>query len=135
MDRNINGSSEEEDVNNNLSVDPQVEDRKLKGQLLREYRGNLGSLKQELKLKKRRKGKLPDEARQQLFDWWNRHYKWPYPSESQKLALAESTGLDQKQIKNWFVNQRVRHWKPWENMQIIAAMDASNNMDVSPSLL
>jgi len=39
--------------------------------------------------------------------------------ESQKLALAESTGLDQKQINNWFINQRKRHWKPSEDMQFV----------------
>ncbi|KAL6197675.1 hypothetical protein ACLB2K_033281 [Fragaria x ananassa] len=139
MDRNNKGSSEEVDVINNLLVDPQAEDRELKGQLLRKYSGYLGSLKQEF-MKKRKKGKLPKEARQKLLDWWSRHYKWPYPSESQKLALAESTGLDQKQINNWFINQRKRHWKPSEDMQIMV-MDASHpthyymNMDVSPSLL
>nr|XP_043620398.1 homeobox protein knotted-1-like LET6 [Erigeron canadensis] len=124
MDKN--GSSEEEvDANNNqqLLVDPQAEDRELKGQLLRKYSGYLGSLKQEF-MKKRKKGKLPKEARQQLLDWWTRHYKWPYPSEAQKLALAESTGLDQKQINNWFINQRKRHWKPSEDMQFVV-MDAS----------
>lgn len=74
-----NGSSEEEvDVNNNF-IDPLAEDRELKGQLLRKYSGYLGSLKQEF-MKKRKKGKLPKEARQQLLDWWSRHYKWPYPS-------------------------------------------------------
>jgi transposase InsO family protein len=74
-----NGSSEEEvDLNNNF-IDPQAEDRELKGQLLRKYSGYLGSLKQEF-MKKRKKGKLPKEARQQLLDWWSRHYKWPYPS-------------------------------------------------------
>nr|XP_029122787.1 homeobox protein knotted-1-like LET6 [Elaeis guineensis] len=119
-----NGSSDEEfDACENY-VDPQAEDRELKGQLLRKYSGYLGSLKQEF-LKKRKKGKLPKEARQQLLDWWNRHYKWPYPSESQKLALAQSTGLDQKQINNWFINQRKRHWKPSEEMQFVV-MDAAH---------
>ncbi|KAG1359012.1 homeobox protein knotted-1-like LET6 [Cocos nucifera] len=119
-----NGSSDEEfDACENF-VDPQAEDRELKGQLLRKYSGYLGSLKQEF-LKKRKKGKLPKEARQQLLDWWNRHYKWPYPSESQKLALAQATGLDQKQINNWFINQRKRHWKPSEEMQFVV-MDAAH---------
>ncbi|XP_028763039.1 homeobox protein SBH1-like [Neltuma alba] len=113
-----NGSSEEDmDVPKNL-IDPLADDQELKGQLLRKYSGYLGSLKQEF-MKKRKKGKLPKEARQQLLDWWSRHYKWPYPSESQKLALAESTGLDQKQINNWFINQRKRHWKPSEDMQFM----------------
>ncbi|KAJ0017577.1 hypothetical protein Pint_09793 [Pistacia integerrima] len=228
-----NGSSEEEfDVNNDHFIDPQAEDQELKGQLLRRYSGYLGSLKQEF-MKKRKKGKLPKEARQQLLDWWSRHYKWPYPSvsistlllvhhkglflfplnvlksrtlmlasspfrsllaamnlirpvmcyvpdrvplvkyngqvgdifsifcvnkaalsiysftqlESQKLALAESTGLDQKQINNWFINQRKRHWKPSEDMQFVV-MDAPHShyymenvmgnqfpMDLSPALL
>ncbi|CAO2842479.1 unnamed protein product [Amaranthus hypochondriacus] len=147
-----NGSSEEDiDVNHNF-IDPSAEDRELKGQLLRKYSGYLGSLRQEF-LKKRKKGKLPKEARQQLLDWWSRHYKWPYPSESQKLALAESTGLDQKQINNWFINQRKRHWKPSEDMQFVV-MDAAAHshahshygymdnvlgnpfpMDVSPTLM
>ncbi|KAK9706362.1 hypothetical protein RND81_07G119200 [Saponaria officinalis] len=118
-----NASSEEDiDGNENL-IDPSAEDRELKGQLLRKYSGYLGSLRQEF-MKKRKKGKLPKEARQQLLDWWSRHYKWPYPSESQKLALAESTGLDQKQINNWFINQRKRHWKPSEDMQFVV-MDAA----------
>nr|AEX56222.1 knotted-like 1 protein [Dactylorhiza fuchsii] len=119
-----NGSSEDDiDLRDNY-VDPEAGDRELKGQLLRKYSGYLGSLKQEF-LKKRKKGKLPKEARQQLLDWWTRHYKWPYPSESQKLTLAESTGLDQKQINNWFINQRKRHWKPSEEMQFVV-MDAAH---------
>ncbi|PPR84529.1 hypothetical protein GOBAR_AA36187 [Gossypium barbadense] len=116
---NLNGSSEEEaDMSNHHFIDPLAEDRELKGQLLRKYSGYLGSLKQEF-MKKRKRGKLPKEARQKLLDWWAKHYKWPYPSESQKLALAESTGLDQKQINNWFINQRKRHWKPSEDMQFV----------------
>lgn len=38
--------------------------------------------------------------------------------ETDKTSLAASTGLDQKQINNWFINQRKRHWKPSESMQI-----------------
>ena len=37
--------------------------------------------------------------------------------ETDKIALAEWTGLDQKQINNWFINQRKRHWKPTTEMQ------------------
>jgi hypothetical protein len=39
--------------------------------------------------------------------------------ETEKIALAESTGLDQKQINNWFINQRKRHWKPSEDMPFV----------------
>ncbi|PIA25029.1 hypothetical protein AQUCO_13300021v1 [Aquilegia coerulea] len=99
-------------------IDPRAEDRELKNHLLKKYSGYLSSLKQELS-KKKKKGKLPKEARQKLLNWWELHYKWPYPSETEKVALAESTGLDQKQINNWFINQRKRHWKPSEDMQFV----------------
>ncbi|KAK8363406.1 hypothetical protein V6Z11_A03G162900 [Gossypium hirsutum] len=97
------------------------EDRGLKDRLLRRFGSHISSLKLEFS-KKKKKGKLPREARQTLLEWWNVHYKWPYPTEADKLALAESTGLDQKQINNWFINQRKRHWKPSESMQF-AVMD------------
>ncbi|KAB1216633.1 Homeobox protein knotted-1-like 6 [Morella rubra] len=97
-------------------------DRELKGKLLGRYSGFIRGLKHEFS-KKKKKGKLPKEARQILLDWWNLHYKWPYPTEVDKVALAELTLLDQKQINNWFINQRKRHWKPPENMQF-AVMDS-----------
>ncbi|KAJ8623060.1 hypothetical protein MRB53_031589 [Persea americana] len=119
------GSSEEELSGGEVEVQENPsrgEDRDLKDKLLRKYSGYLSSLKQEFS-KKKKKGKLPKEARQTLLDWWNIHLKWPYPTEADKIALAESTGLDQKQINNWFINQRKRHWKPSENMQF-AVMDS-----------
>ncbi|XP_062214716.1 homeotic protein knotted-1 [Phragmites australis] len=120
--RNIlsSGSSEEDQEGSGGETElPEVDahgvDQELKHHLLKKYSGYLSSLKQELS-KKKKKGKLPKEARQQLLSWWDLHYKWPYPSETQKVALAESTGLDLKQINNWFINQRKRHWKPSEEM-------------------
>ena len=44
------------------------------------------------------------------------------PQEADKMALAETTGLVQRQINNWFINQRKRHWKPSEDLQL-ALMD------------
>ncbi|GKV22934.1 hypothetical protein SLEP1_g32739 [Rubroshorea leprosula] len=113
------GSSDEDVSGGELELqEAQVrsEDRDLKDRLLRRFGSHISNLKLEFS-KKKKKGKLPREARQMLFDWWNLHYKWPYPTEADKMALAESTGLDQKQINNWFINQRKRHWKPSENMQ------------------
>uniref|UniRef100_A0A0E0D610 Homeobox domain-containing protein n=2 Tax=Oryza meridionalis TaxID=40149 RepID=A0A0E0D610_9ORYZ len=111
-------AAEDED----LGIDPRSDDKALKRHLLRKYSGYLGGLRKELS-KKRKKGKLPKEARQKLLTWWELHYRWPYPSEMEKIALAESTGLEQKQINNWFINQRKRHWKPTEEMQF-AVMEA-----------
>ncbi|XVE92383.1 hypothetical protein REPUB_Repub01dG0092500 [Reevesia pubescens] len=106
-------SGEEVDAQEELAGS---EDRGLKDRLLRRFGSHISTLKLEFS-KKKKKGKLPREARQTLLEWWNVHYKWPYPTEGDKIALAESTGLDQKQINNWFINQRKRHWKPSESMQ------------------
>ncbi|KAH9627210.1 hypothetical protein KSS87_020756 [Heliosperma pusillum] len=117
-------SSDEECSGGEVDVhemQPRDEERDLKDQLLRRFGSHISSLKLEFS-KKKKKGKLPREARQLLFEWWNAHYKWPYPTEGDKIALAEMTGLDQRQINNWFINQRKRHWKPSENMQF-ALMD------------
>ncbi|CAK9312483.1 unnamed protein product [Citrullus colocynthis] len=120
----MGSSSEEEEKGGEMEreiedqIDPRAEERELKNHLLKKYSGYLSSLKQELS-KKKKKGKLPKDARQELLRWWELHNKWPYPSEAEKLALAESTGLDQKQINNWFINQRKRHWKPSEDVQFM----------------
>ena len=151
-----------------------MEDMELKTRLLNKYSGYLSSLWKELSRKKK-KGKLPRDARQKLLHWWQLHYMWPYPSvrtqsnshvdlarsctpwqqqlgvlcmpvceqlarehrvatelftdgaaphgrmqELEKAALAESTGLDAKQINNWFINQRKRHWKPAPPAMVLA---------------
>jgi hypothetical protein len=57
--------------------------------LLKKYSGYLSSLKQELS-KKKKKGKLPKEARQKLLNWWELHYKWPYPSVRTFLIISHS---------------------------------------------
>ncbi|KQK04078.1 homeobox protein knotted-1-like 1 [Brachypodium distachyon] len=93
-----------------------IADHELKEMLLKKYSGCLSRLRSEF-LKKRKKGKLPKDARTALMDWWNTHYRWPYPTEEDKVRLAAMTGLDPKQINNWFINQRKRHWKPSEDMR------------------
>ncbi|MFS7994889.1 putative transcription factor Homeodomain-TALE-KNOX family [Helianthus anomalus] len=109
-------SSEEEEVSRG-ETDSTHMSQELKDSLLRKFGGRISSLKQEF-TKKKKRGKLPKEARQTLLDWWSSHYKWPYPTEGDKISLAETTGLDPKQINNWFINQRKRHWKPSESMQL-----------------
>ncbi|KAK7281929.1 hypothetical protein RIF29_10318 [Crotalaria pallida] len=94
------------------------EDRELKDNLLHRYSGYIGSLKHELSKSKKKK-KLPEEAKQILHAWWTTHFKWPYPTDADKVALAEWSGLDQKQVNNWFINQRKRHWKPMDGMQTV----------------
>ncbi|KAK8647575.1 hypothetical protein V6N13_121308 [Hibiscus sabdariffa] len=106
----VGAESSDEDVSGG-------EEAGLKDNLLRRFGNHIGTLKMEFSNKKK-KGKLPKEATQTLTQWWNVHNKWPYPTEGDKIALAEATGLDQKQINNWFINQRKRHWKPSETFQM-----------------
>lgn len=114
-------SSDEEFSCGEADASMRSEDNELKDRLLRKFGSHLSSLKLEFS-KKKKKGKLPKEARQMLLAWWDDHFRWPYPTEADKNSLAGSTGLDPKQINNWFINQRKRHWKPSENMQL-AVMD------------
>ncbi|XP_078431876.1 homeobox protein knotted-1-like 6 [Wolffia australiana] len=106
----------------NCDLTPRRDGKELKHELLRRYSGCLGSLKQDFS-KKKKKSNLPKEAKQTLLDWWSLHYKWPYPTDVDKVALVEATGLKQKQINNWFINQRKRRWKPSESMQF-AVLDS-----------
>ncbi|CAK7340541.1 unnamed protein product [Dovyalis caffra] len=108
-------------------------EQNLKGMLLRKYSGHLSSLRKEF-LKKRKKGKLPKDARTTLLDWWNHHYRWPYPTEEEKAKLSDITGLDQKQINNWFINQRKRHWKPSEDMRFALMEGVSGDTPMVPIL-
>ncbi|XP_050888472.1 homeobox protein knotted-1-like 1 isoform X2 [Lathyrus oleraceus] len=107
-------------------------DKELKQMLLRKYGGYLSNLRKEF-LKKRKKGKLPKDARIALLDWWNIHYRWPYPTEDEKMQLSETTGLDIKQINNWFINQRKRHWKPSEDMRF-AVMEGVSSTGIAEPL-
>ncbi|KAL1564417.1 Oxysterol-binding protein OBPa [Salvia divinorum] len=91
-------------------------DHELKEMLMRKYSGFVSSLRKDM-LKKRKKGKLPKDAISALLEWWNTHYRWPYPTEEEKKRLSETTGLEQKQINNWFINQRKRHWRPSDDMR------------------
>ena len=63
-----------------------VADSDLREMLQKKYSGYLSNLRKEF-LKKRKKGKLPKDARLILLDWWNTHCRWPYPTV---IALADS---------------------------------------------
>ena len=79
------GSSEEElscgdvDASESQESGSRLADHELKEMLLKKYSGYLSNLRKEF-LKKRKKGKLPKDARLTLLDWWQTHYRWPYPT-------------------------------------------------------
>lgn len=46
------------------------------------------------------------------------HFTHPYPTPQDQAMLMEKTGIDKKQLKNWFTNARRRIWKPMLKKQI-----------------
>ncbi|KAK1296683.1 Homeobox protein knotted-1-like 3 [Acorus calamus] len=83
--------------------------QELKIELKQGFRSRIEDVREEI-LRKRRAGKLPGDTTSVLKQWWQQHSKWPYPTEEDKAKLVEETGLQLKQINNWFINQRKRNW-------------------------
>ncbi|KAG0452963.1 hypothetical protein HPP92_025627 [Vanilla planifolia] len=55
---------------------------------------------------------LPERSVSILRAWLFEHFLHPYPSDVDKHILARQTGLSRSQVSNWFINARVRLWKP-----------------------
>ncbi|KAH0680590.1 hypothetical protein KY284_021675 [Solanum tuberosum] len=55
---------------------------------------------------------LPETSVAILRSWLFEHFLHPYPNDSEKLMLSSQTGLSKNQVSNWFINARVRLWKP-----------------------
>ncbi|KAH7672842.1 Homeobox KN domain-containing protein [Dioscorea alata] len=55
---------------------------------------------------------LPERAVAVLRKWLFEHFLHPYPTDTDKQMLAKQTGLSRNQVSNWFINARVRLWKP-----------------------
>ncbi|PIN02198.1 Transcription factor MEIS1 [Handroanthus impetiginosus] len=83
--------------------------QELKIELKQGFKSRIEDVREEI-LRKRRAGKLPGDTTTVLKNWWQQHSKWPYPTEDDKAKLVEQTGLQLKQINNWFINQRKRNW-------------------------
>nr|CAB3490976.1 unnamed protein product [Digitaria exilis] len=77
---------------------------------------------------------LPERSVSILRAWLFEHFLHPYPKDSDKIMLAKQTGLTRSQVSNWFINARVRLWKPMvEEMYLEETKDqdggAGNNND------
>jgi hypothetical protein len=57
---------------------------------------------------------LPQETVDYLKAWMMspEHIAHPYPTEQEKAQIMAETGIELKQLTNWFVNNRKRYWKP-----------------------
>ncbi|KAJ3702304.1 hypothetical protein LUZ61_006009 [Rhynchospora tenuis] len=55
---------------------------------------------------------LPEKSVSVLRNWMFRNFIRPYPKDHEKDVLAMQSGLTRNQVSNWFINARVRIWKP-----------------------
>eukprot|EP00980_Cylindrotheca_fusiformis_P005463 scaffold1169_cov120-Cylindrotheca_fusiformis.AAC.13 len=64
--------------------------------------------------KQRKSSSLPTETVEYLKAWMMspEHIAHPYPTEPEKAKIMADTGIELKQLSNWFVNNRKRYWKP-----------------------
>jgi Homeobox KN domain len=71
---------------------------------------------------------LPNETVEYLKAWMMspEHIAHPYPTESEKAQIMADTGLELKQLTNWFVNNRKRYWKPRVEARLGGNKDASD---------
>jgi len=61
----------------------------------------------------RKSSSLPAETVEYLKAWMSpQHIAHPYPTEQEKEQIMAETGIELKQLTNWFVNNRKRYWKP-----------------------
>ncbi|XP_076961145.1 homeobox protein BEL1 homolog, partial [Bidens hawaiensis] len=71
---------------------------------------------------------LPEQSVNILRVWLFEHFLHPYPSDVNKRILARQSGLSKSQVSNWFINARVRLWKPMvEEMYMEETKDNNNN--------
>jgi len=62
------------------------------------------------------------------------HVAHPYPTEQEKSQIMADTGIELKQLTNWFVNNRKRYWKPrvearlQQQAQVAAVAAAATNI-------
>ncbi|KAJ7944357.1 BEL1-like homeodomain protein [Quillaja saponaria] len=102
---------------------------KLLEQSLRQQRAfhQMGMMEQEAWRPQRG---LPERSVNILRAWLFEHFLHPYPSDADKHLLARQTGLSRNQVSNWFINARVRLWKPMvEEMYQQEAKEAEGAAD------
>ncbi|GFZ12811.1 BEL1-like homeodomain 8 [Actinidia rufa] len=73
--------------------------------------GNMGFFEPQQPVWRPQRG-LPERSVAILRSWLFDHFLHPYPTDTDKHMLATRTGLSRNQVSNWFINARVRLWKP-----------------------
>ncbi|KAI3497297.1 hypothetical protein L1887_39806 [Cichorium endivia] len=80
---------------------------------------------------------LPESSVSILRAWLFEHFLHPYPKDSDKIMLARQTGLTRSQVSNWFINARVRLWKPmveemYKEEAGEAGMESNSSSEIAP---
>jgi len=85
----------------------------------------------------RKSSSLPGEAVEYLKAWMMSpdHVAHPYPTEQEKALIMEDTGIELKQLTNWFVNNRKRYWKPRVEAKLQQQVVAVATTTVTPARL
>lgn len=74
-----------------------------------------------LQTRSRTRNNLPKETTYILLKWLNDHLNHPYPNSFEKTQLMMTTGLNQQQLSNWFINARRRKIKAMRQRQKLAS--------------
>ncbi|CAA2992383.1 homeobox BEL1 homolog [Olea europaea subsp. europaea] len=72
---------------------------------------------------------LPERSVTVLRAWLFEHFLHPYPSDVDKHILARQTGLSRSQVSNWFINARVRLWKPMVEQMYLEELKEQEGMN------
>lgn len=68
-------------------------------------------------VRSRTRNNLPKETTYILLKWLEEHLNHPYPNSFEKTQLMFSTGLNQQQLSNWFINARRRKIRAMKQRQ------------------
>jgi len=106
-------SSNNGPIENNVNVKDEDDSSKDEGD-----EGKGSANKKDRSSKSRRE--LPAGAVATLKQWLlsPEHFTHPYPTPQDQVLLMQKTGIDKKQLKNWFTNARRRIWKPMLKKQL-----------------
>ncbi|KAK3388166.1 hypothetical protein B0T20DRAFT_106292 [Sordaria brevicollis] len=84
--------------------------------------------------KNKRRGNLPKDVTEKLYNWLCGHLNHPYPTEDEKQKMMKETNMQMNQISNWFINAR-RRKVPALIEQAKAETEAAKHYRPNPPLI
>jgi len=83
---------------------------------------------------KNKRENFPADVIRLLKQWLDDHFDDPYPSAEVKMDLATRTNLTYEQVQHWFVNARMRIWRPEIKKMTKPIRDKRGGRASSPSM-